>query len=330
MANIQKYFEKFHNTIKLDDDAEVLREKRDAILKKLRAYLRENSKPGFKEIHQGSYKYKVGIETIEDLEFDIDIGLRFQVKDEDYKALEVREWVLNAIENHTKSVESKGPCIRVNYSQQKYHVDLVVYANWTDDLDNEQFRLAHKSKSWLKADPIKLSDSIKEAREIYEGTEDSSTKTDQLRRVTRFLKRWNDVAIPYESEDKPNGLSLLLYSINNLEPTYSFDGNPNDLEALLWLSYKAYTTRGRLIVEKPSPEYEDVFNKLSSDAMSDLKSRFESLYRDLEAAKSKTDPVDACKILRDNQFGDDFPVPKTKDTGKKTLSPAIITSSSSA
>ena len=35
MANLQKQFEDFHNTIKLDDETDILREKRDIILKRL-------------------------------------------------------------------------------------------------------------------------------------------------------------------------------------------------------------------------------------------------------------------------------------------------------
>ncbi len=46
-------------------------------------------------------------------------------------------------------------------------------------------------------------------------------------------------------------------------------------------------------------------------------------------AGNERDPVEACKILRE-QFGDDFPIPPAEDTAKKNAAPAVTVSSSSA
>lgn len=64
--------------------------------------------------------------------------------------------------------------------------------------------------------------------------------------------------------------------------------------------------------------------------MEDLKDRFRDLADNLQKAEDMADPVKACTLLRDKEFGEDFPVPDSEETGEKTESPAITVSSSSA
>lgn len=331
MANVQKYFEQFHDAIRTDFEMnQTLREKKDIILKLLRKRLQDADHPGFDELLQGSYStpIRMGVKPIADLEFDIDIGLRFDFDEDEYTATEVRSWIIDAIDGHTDRVEEMGPCIRVGYADG-YHVDLVCYANWVDSAGQEQFRLAHRKNGWRRANPPALLEHVKNARKAFEGTEDSRTKTDQLRRVVRYLKRWYDVAIPEESDAKPTGLSFLLLAIEKLSPTYALDGSADDRSALRSLAAYSASLLGRIAAYKPTPEYEDMFGRLSDEEMTDLKGRFQAMVDALDTAKAETDPVKACEALR-NVFGSDFPVPEPEDTGKKTAAPAIVTSSASA
>ncbi|HEY9770079.1 MAG TPA: hypothetical protein V6C71_16585 [Coleofasciculaceae cyanobacterium] len=68
----------------------------------------------------------------------------------------------------------------------------------------------------------------------------------------------------------------------------------------------------------------DLFSKMSNSQMTNFKNKRESLQK----AFKKADPTEACKLLQ-KQFGDDFPVPKKKDTAQKR-SKAIVSSSASA
>jgi hypothetical protein len=331
MANVQRYFEQFHEKIRTDYELNsTLREKKDIILNLLRKRLKEAERPSFDELLQGSYSTPVrtGVRPIAKLEYDIDVGLRFSFREDAHSPTEVRKWVLQGVEGHTDRVEGMGPCIRVGYADG-YHVDLVSYATWTDSANREQFRLAHRSKGWRPADPPGLLEHIKNARRPFEGTEDSGTKTDQLRRVVRCLKRWYDVAIPEESDAKPSGLAFLLHAIGSMSPTCAWDGTPDDRGALVSLARQAAGVQGRIVLDKPTPEYEDVFGKLSDDEMADLKKRFGTMADVLDRAAREVDPVLACKALR-QVFGDDFPVPEPEDTARKTGAPAIVTSSTSA
>lgn len=330
MANVQTYFEQFHATIRMDYEmSETLRDKRDKLLRRIRTYLADNDLPGFDELLQGSYKMKTGVVPIVGLEYDIDVGLRFGFSEDEYSPTTVRSWVFSAVEDHTNKVESKGPCIRVTYADG-YHVDLVTYACWENILGQVQFRLAHKTNGWRPADPVKLHEYVKNARQPFAGTEDNTTKTDQFRRVVRYLRRWNDVAIPRESKSKPTGLAfVLLVAQQLLYSRMRWDGQPDDRRALEDLATLAANTVGRLVAQKPTPEYEDMFARLSDDDMEELKERFRTMAAALRAAETEVDPVEACRILS-QVFGDDFPVPKPEDTASRTIAPAIVTSSSSA
>jgi hypothetical protein len=147
--------------------------------------------------------------------------------------------------------------------------------------------------------------------------------------VVRYLKRWYDEAIPKESDAKPTGLAFLLLAIQRLSPTYALDGSADDRAALRSVAGYASGVFGRIAVYKPTPEYEDMFGKLSDDDMDALKERFQEMVEALDTAGAATDPVKACEALR-KVFGSDFPVPEPENTARKTAAPAIVTSSSSA
>jgi hypothetical protein len=330
MVDIQKQFEQFHNTIRTDFEMNsTLREKRDILFNKVRKYLIDNKLPLCERKSQGSYKMKTGVVPIEGLEYDIDVGLCFSFEESAYTAKVVRGWVFDAIKNHpAKSVDEKGPCIRVIYADG-YHVDLVTYCSWIDASGEDQYRLAHKTRGWVGANPIKLIEYVNNARKQYEGTEDNITKTDQFRRCVRALRRWNDVAIPYEDKNKPTGLALVLLAINHMTCCTTWDGKSNDRLALENLSRIVANTIGRIVVEKPTPEYEDMFGRLSEREMDNLKARFQKLHETLVEANNQSNAQDACKLLQD-VFGDDFPVPPKEETAEKTGRPAIITTSTSA
>jgi hypothetical protein len=329
MANVQKYFEQFHRRIRTDYEmSEMLREKRDIILNRIRRHLAERGRPGFVEMNQGSYKMKTGVVPIADLEYDIDVGLRFDFSETDYDAKTVRGWVFEAVDGHTEKVESRGPCIRVTY-KDGYHVDLVVYARWTDAFGAEHYRLAHRTGGWRPADPVRLLAIIREARRPYEGTEDGATKTDQFRRCVRYQRRWIDEEIPRESTAKPTGLAFVLLAMERLSPHTTWMGLLDDRAALEALARSAANTYGRITAVKPTPEHEEMFGRLTDEEMGELKGRYVVMAEALRKADEEPDPVVACRILQ-KVFGPDFPVPEPEDTARKTSTPAIVTSSSSA
>lgn len=315
--SIQQLFSKFHKTIKVETDE--LRDKRDILVDKIRASLKKAGKPLPDVLNQGSYIYGVGVKPVGDVEYDIDVGLDFPITSHDNDAKSVRKWVYDAIHDHTDKVEDRGPCIRVRYAKG-YHVDLVVYARYKSSENQENYQLAQKDGSWKPAEPKRLKEFVANARKPFADTKDASG-SDQLQRVTRYLKRWNDEEIPDDSPDKPFGLATLLLVIKHLTaPVLDSLGESDDLEALVRISRAVNVTSGRIVVYKPTQEFEDVFAKLSESAMSNLKKRFESLFSDLEKTRGKSDE-EAARILR-TQFGEDFPdaLKKSEDAGSSDRS----------
>lgn len=328
MADVQAQFEIFHKEIRVDYDMdETLRSKRDAILKRLRKRLTDASRPGFVELHQGSYKLRTGVKPVGSIEYDIDIGLRFYIDSAEYTAAEVRSWIFAAVDGLGEKVEKKRACIRVIYGDS-YHVDLVIYACKEGPGGAETFELATKSDGWRAADPPKLEEHIQTARGRYEGTEDSRTNTDQFRRVVRYLKRWYDEAIPRDSKAKPTGLAYTLLVAQYGSPRFDLEGRSCDLEVLRSIAALG-SLAGRIEIRKPTPEYEDLFAGLSDADMQKFKERLAALGGALDQAASSADPVAACKALAQH-FGSDFPIPDPEDTGSRTRAPAIVPSSSSA
>jgi len=328
MANVQKYFEQFHARIRTDYEMNsILREKRDIILDRITAHLKKNGRPSFVRLSQGSYKMKTGTIPIAEIEFDIDVGLCFPVNETEYTATTVRDWVYDAVFGHTEKVEKKGPCIRVTY-KDGYHVDLVVYATWTDDDGEEQFRLAHKTQGWRPSEPKKLIEYINDKREPFKDTKDTRSQTDQFRRVVRYQRRWIDERIPEMTDAKPPGLAFTLSAAEKLAPHLTGSGESDDLSALASIAQWAFTQVRRIEVRKPTQEYDDVFCRLSDTEMDDLKSGYKEMYDALMEAKGETAPEKACEIL-EKVFGPDFPVPEPEEPARKTQAPAIVRSSAS-
>ena len=155
-------------------------------------------------------------------------------------------------------------------------MDLVCYAVWDDIGRATQYRLAHKSSGWLPANPPALIEHVRTRRAAFDGTEDA-TGTDQLRRSVRYLKRWNDEAIQRESSDKPTGLAFTLLCCESLNMRTFLDRKPDDLTALQELARSAADRSGRIVLLKPTPEYEDILARLTEDQMTKLKARFGKL-----------------------------------------------------
>ena len=315
---MQKQFEKFHRKIKIESGE--LREKRETLFKKIKDELYEKDIPVPEILNQGSYIYGVGIKPFsKEQEYDIDVGLVFNIKSDDYSAKEVRKWVYEAVKNHTQNVKEKGPCIRVRY-QAGFHVDLVVYARYKESEDVENFQLAHKDNSWRNTDPKGLKEYIRHRREAFKDSKDSSG-SDQLQRVTRYLKRWNDKSLPDGAREKPTGISILFLVMRCLpEPVWDSPGDPDDLEALTRVAEWTQNS-SRISIDKPTPEYEDLFGNISDEDMAELKNRFSSLCISLEKAKEENDSEKACEIIQE-ELGKDFPV--DKNVSSRVVSASVI------
>ena len=344
MADVQNQFESFHDKIKLKqfDENQTLREKRDIVLDKLKSRLKtifeEKDKPvpTYQAFDQGSYKMGTGIIPV-DSDYDIDVGVSFNVSKDDYPdPVEVKEWVYDALNGHTKKVEMRRPCVTVFYQKGEesvYHVDLAIYSDKSCNSDGKKYLAKGKlnssddNKNWEISEPQKLADTV--------GGKHSGDDKKQFVRVIRYLKRWKDYNFSSNGNSAPHGIGLTIAAYNwfisnktltdNVASTYKY----NDLQATRCVVNGMLNNfSDRLRVYLPVEPYSELFGKMTENQMANFKDELETLLEALDSAASEVDPVKACESLK-KVFGDDFPVPEKPDTGEKK-SRAISTASASA
>ncbi len=350
MAKLQKSFVEFHETIKLNnlDENKKLREKRDIVLDKLRERLKKlfeeksESTPTFAPFNQGSYAMGTGIQPSEG-DYDIDVGLKFNISKEDYPdPTEVKQWVYDALSDHTQRVEFKRPCITVFYQRHDepiYHVDLAIYSE--SSYDGSLYIAKGKPNSderiWEASEPQQL---MKLIENKFYDKEDGK----QFRRIIRYLKRWKDVNFSFDGNGAPIGIGITVaayhwFHVSKHVDSFTDETTYDDLTAMQNFVnalighfkevYNACEWISRLSVKLPVAPYCDLFEKITDNHMVSFKRKLEALLSVLNEAQSEPDPSEACQKLQ-KQFCDDFPVPTKAEIALTSSAPAIVSSSSSA
>lgn len=349
MAAVQKYFDLFHDKIKLGrfDEEDTLREKREIVRAKLLANLpkvfaahdEDNLVPSF--LDQGSYAMSTGIRP-RDSDYDIDQGVYFATSTTDYPdPVVLKDRVHEALKGHTKSVEIRRPCVTVFY-QDGYHVDLAVYSAASANADGKDYLAMGKTGSeakyrfWQESDPTALTD------KLFERFEDDASGRNQYRRVIRFFKRWKDVNFTSTGNGAPRGVGLTINVHDYFEARYqdTTTFKLDDLTALrdtaeamlggfeshfVWAEFKYVSRLKATLLVSP---FNDVHEKMTSKQMEAFETKLTELRDALNDALDEVDTRKACQLLQ-AVFGDDFDVPEEKDTAKPTPVP-VTTHSQSA
>lgn len=325
--SVQSEFIGFHGRIKLDYDVRSeLASKRDILIDKLR---RSGKLPGFTEFNQGSYGMYLGVEPIDGKEYDIDVGLRFNVNKADYDPMDLKDTICEVLKNHTEyGAKIKKPCVTVTYKKDgepSYHVDLVVYVYEDKQDSSSQLFLARginaesEETCWEKSDPLGLIDYINDA--VAQGDE-----RDQFRRVVRYLKRWRNRRFSSTGHSEPASIGITLIAADYFKSVSNDDlaalkNLVDDMLALFviktyedgrWLYRITYPMPASLDFESGT----DAFNKMTDIQMTDFKDKLDKLSRDLADVQKEPDEVEQCKKLN-KIFGDDFHVPEAKNVSKK-------------
>jgi hypothetical protein len=323
MADLQKYFKEFHDEIKLGyGDNSILIEKRDTVRRDLRIGLRKMfgaKYPKFTCFNQGSYALGTGVYPL-DSDYDIDIGIVFQISRKEFSPTQVKGWVHDALNTKNRTVYYKRPCLSVQYHQSSeaaYHIDLAVYTKEVNTFfDRKTYYIAKgyegsedKYKLWELAEPFELLDRIKKK---FADAEDRA----QFRRVIRYLKRWNDLNFYSDGHAKPRGIAITALAYKLFRPNKSYDWQLgkyryNDLKALRGFVssiIRSFDWFDNIAVKLPVKPYNNLFDKMTNKQMKDFKARLSSLKNTLDVAVNEKDIEEACYALW-QEFGDDFPTP---------------------
>ena len=353
MVYFQQYFEQFHKNIKLKEepDQKAILEKRENVIKKLRQGLKtqfqvkELTPPSFTHFNQGSYAMHTGVRPLREGDYDIDVGIVFNESTDDHSdPVELKQWVLDALGDHTSEVTMKDPCITVQYfkdDEPLYHVDLAIYVDEGSTTFTELSFARGKTggpaekKFWEAAEPQKLIERIKNRF--------SGDDAEQFRRVIKYLKRWKDINFSSSGNAAPIGIGITVaayhwFSVSK-QMSDMFAGSytyaditaiKNILQQMIANFNSTYyngETVERLKIELPVEPRADLFEKMTNAQMATLKSKLEQLLEVLGEAESEIDPHEACKKLQ-RVFGSDFPVPEKSATATKKRK-AVVSSSSS-
>ena len=320
--NLQKEFEEFHDNIKLDDENETLREKRDILLEKLRSHITDSS-PSYSTFVQGSYAMGTGIKP-EDEDYDIDVGIKFDINKDDYNALSPKIWVRDALSGHTKSVKIRRSCVTVTYQKNYdpiYHVDFAVYAGSNPDgklyvAKGKEYSLPENIK-WEVSDPQGLMNLVKNK---YRDADDRR----QFRRIIRYMKKWKNHNTYLLGNGAPSGIALtcLAFQLFTVSKNYDIIGKVtsyNDLSALIsftqsiinkfTLKYDSDTQEyiHKITINLPVEPYNNLFAKMSDRQMEILYQELVKMNNKLKDANNKTKRSEACTLLVE-LFGKEFPV----------------------
>lgn len=323
MVNLQSEFLTFHDNIKLSDENQELREKRDILLNKLKDNISDEA-ASYTTFNQGSYAMGTGIKP-SDGDYDIDVGLKFDIACDDCEdPVTVKKWVKDALDGHTKSVKIRRSCVTVTYQKENepiYHVDFACYAGKNDDgnlyIAKGKENSGNEYRVWELSDPQGLLEYIKS---LFEDSEDRA----QFRRNVRYLKKWKSEKFSPDGNSAPTGIALTVLACSYFNPTYTTDiwskkKKYNDFAALkgcvdgikgafslTWDSNdrKYYHTISKKLPVEP---YNDLFEKMSLKQQEEFYNKIVLMQSQIVEAEGKSKKSEACKIMAE-LFGDDFPV----------------------
>jgi len=324
MVNLQKEFLEFHNEIRLDDENDTLRQKRDILLKKLDRNIPSEA-AAYSYFNQGSYAMGTGIKP-ENGDYDIDVGLKFDIDKNDYPdPIEPKKWVRDAIYGHTQSVDIRRSCVTVTYKEdgeEAYHVDFAVYAN--DNSDGNMYIAKGKeysdldNKYWEISCPQELIDKINNK---YSDKDDKA----QFKRCIRYLKKWKTHKFSSDGNGGPTGIALTILAYNHFKVKKEYDYVNckyvySDFEAFLALVQSitlstftlAYDNENKcnyhkIVLELIVQPYNNLFEKMTPKQMENFYNKTVEMRDILENASNKSKRNEACEQLQ-KLWGESFPI----------------------
>ncbi len=331
MANCDNLFQQFNSTIRLSDEKRtLLRTVRDELRSRMQmrstSYIQLVESADQREViqqhhlehkSQGSYVMDTII-TPKDDDFDLDDGAYFigsLNKESRPDAKLFHEWVAYAVgeDEQYGVVKDKDTCVRVEYKEEKFHIDLPIY--YTENYECPE--LAHKNEKWPLSNPSEFIewfenkiDSGFQKGFIYEERlfsqyqkwqEDVRKDEVQLRRIVRYLKAWGDNL----RGEMPPGIVMTILAAENYKSNEREDVALRDTLKQI----RAYLEGNGFKCPRPTtPKDEDLFENYGADRKNYFKKELDKFIDSANQAVSSQDLKEASQKWRDH-LGNRFPVP---------------------
>jgi hypothetical protein len=314
-GRLNTQLKKFHENIRLDNESEVLCEKRKILqndfeknfpqkMKDLGCTIKKSDLTFF---DQGSYRQNSRT-VIKSDNVDRDIAVEFPLDIEDFDdPRKIKKKAKVSLERINRVPKIKEPCITVGYSkagEETIHIDFPLYAIHNDCHYLARGKEFSNEYSWEKCDPRGLN-------YLFDSWF-ADTEGDQFRRIIRYLKRWKNIVYgnSITKDALPPGIAITLTAHKGF-----YEKPDDDLEALsqvvnTMLDCFTINSEGKYSIKEnlPVEPYTDVFFKMSEINQDSYYYKLEKLKEALSFALSVTEEYEAAKKLQ-KFFGDDFPLP---------------------
>ena len=332
--SIQKQFNKFHDAIKLTRENaryKEAREKDDSIKAEIKAAFKDAGYPIVEDFIQGSMADGVntGIVSIYG-DRDIDRALVIEAEKAPTDPLAPQKTLRDTLKKRGfANPKIKKPCVTADYVSNDLHFDYPIYrrdlAGSLELAVGKEFS-TDAEKIWDASDPKGLISHLKNPTGNLKPPE-----KEQMRRISRYLKRWRDVQYQSENERKKvYSIGLTLMAKDSFSKQISEDGVANDLLALretLYdiIHYKSYFTltdhqkqKYDIKVLLPASPWRDIFGNHGPSVGTLLRSKLVKLLNKCDEALAEQDVVKQSEILQ-KQFGQDFPIAEKTECANKNI-----------
>ena len=331
---IQHQFNKFHDTIKLTRENaryKEAREKDDSIKSEIKIAFKEAGYPVVEDFIQGSMADGVntGIVSIYG-DRDIDRAIVIDAEQAPEDPLEPKKKLRDTlVKRGFSKPRIKKPCVTADYVSNDLHFDYPIYKR--DSFGRLELAVGKEfsseaAKKWDSSDPKGLINHLKNPTGDLKPLE-----KDQIRRISRYLKRWRDVQYKTASErSKVYSIGLTLMAKDSFSKQISEDGVPNDLLALretinMVINVKSYfrltdyqNQKYDVSVILPVSPWRDIFDSHGSSVGTPLRKKLKTLLEKCDEAIAEEDEVKQAEILQE-QFGVDFPIPAKSNVASKNI-----------
>lgn len=303
--NTHNPFHDFDKAVRLSKaKIEQLKGNRSALRSQIKNYFELNDWELPKFYSQGSFPLNTNLNPIAGGEYDLDDGVYIICpKSEKKDPATYHDRLMKAVGNHATSAKDKNTCIRVIYADG-HHIDLPCY--WMET-ERDTPQLAHKSAGFIHSDP-------KEFKQWVEQNIDYSNSNDQLRRVIRYLKAWQDY------RESVNGdLRLACGFVWTILACENFrKAERDDLSFKLTVEAIQESLSNSFVCRRPTtPKGENVLAKYNEKTILDeLKKLIEYANKAIDS-KYEEDAANCWRKI----FGDRFP--RSKGSGMKKTSSTI-------
>ncbi len=298
MANTHNLFLDFKDVITPNSSQlESMRESRKCLEKKVTAKFLEKGLPAPSYFTQGSSARDANTIIIKvDGTYDADRGVYLSEKP-NVSAETIKSYIYDAVKDHTDGgAKNKQKCVRVLY-KGNYDIDFTAYY----EVKNESYSyLAMNGKGWIKDDPSKLIDWLK----------DKKDSNGQLVRIIKYMKAW--ASNLNNSFKMPSGIALTVWAANNFRAK-----NDRDDESLLLTLQAIKASIGSFVYcSCPVEPYDDLVAKRNDDQKKKFIKALELFCEDAQKAINETNQLKASELWI-KHFGNRFPLGEDADVDKR-------------